>query len=349
LHPYLVGSQAVRVYRQPWGTFQRVSRLVVLVLLAALAASCGGSSGSTTQPATAPATKAPQATAKCGDSGTSLRDLIGVSGDQITTADVLVPGGRDFAAGAATRMGLGLLAKDGNPIAADNGRIAVYLAPDATSPAIGPFEAPFEKIEAPEVKLGASSFHGVYAAEVKVPQAGSYFVAACFTVGGKPSWGGSGVQILDQAQTLPVGADAPASDTPTIASTKGNLKALTTAPTPDPTLYRSSVAAALAAHAPFVVVFATPAFCESRLCGPVVDIVRAVKARMKDTEMRFIHVEIYRDNDPAKGQNRWVKQWHLPSEPWVFVVGRDGKIHAKFEGALGIDELEQAARAALPG
>ena len=81
--------------------------------------------------------------------------------------------------------------------------------------------------------------------------------------------------------------------------------------------------------------FATPKFCASRLCGPTVKIAEAVQKDMKDTPMRFIHVEIYRDNDPNSGPNPWVQQWALPSEPWVFVVGADGKIRSKFEGAVG--------------
>ena len=59
---------------------------------------------------------------------------------------------------------------------------------------------------------------------------------------------------------------------------------------------------------------------------------------------RFIHVEIYKDNNPAQGENRWVGEWHLPSEPWVFVVGRDGRIKARFEGSVSVAELERAAR-----
>ena len=58
----------------------------------------------------------------------------------------------------------------------------------------------------------------------------------------------------------------------------------------------------------------------------------AVQKDMKDTPMRFIHVEIYRDNDPNSGPNPWVQQWALPSEPWVFVVGADGKIKLQVRG-----------------
>ena len=59
--------------------------------------------------------------------------------------------------------------------------------------------------------------------------------------------------------------------------------------------------------------------------------------RFSRRDIRFIHVEIYKDNDPAKGFNRWVGQWHLPTEPWVFLVGRDGKIKSKFEGSVSVD------------
>jgi hypothetical protein len=90
------------------------------------------------------------------------------------------------------------------------------------------------------------------------------------------------------------------------------------------------------------VVFATPKFCESRTCGPVVDVVDAVRRRVPG--VGFIHVEIYEENNPALGVNRWVQEWKLPTEPWVFLVGRDGRIKAKFEGAVSEQELEAAVR-----
>ena len=50
------------------------------------------------------------------------------------------------------------------------------------------------------------------------------------------------------------------------------------------------------------------------------------------------------DNDPKLGTNRWVQEWNLPTEPWIFLVGADGLIKAKFEGAVSVDELERAVR-----
>ncbi|MBA2475623.1 MAG: hypothetical protein H0V40_06685 [Actinobacteria bacterium] len=119
---------------------------------------------------------------------------------------------------------------------------------------------------------------------------------------------------------------------------------MTTSTPPDRELLRHSVADTLAAHKPFVVAFATPKFCASRACGPTVDIVEAVRRSFARSGVRFIHVEIFEGNDPTRGVNRWVREWRLPTEPWVFVVGGDGRIAAKFEGSVSVRELSRAVR-----
>jgi hypothetical protein len=122
---------------------------------------------------------------------------------------------------------------------------------------------------------------------------------------------------------------------------------ITTAEPPDTALLRHSVADSLGRHDPFVVVFATPKFCQSRTCGPTVDVVDRVRRNLRGGGVRFIHIEIYKDNDPQKGVNQWVKAWHLPTEPWTFVVDRKGLIRARFEGSVGVRELEAAVRQSL--
>jgi hypothetical protein len=119
---------------------------------------------------------------------------------------------------------------------------------------------------------------------------------------------------------------------------------LTTARPPDTELLRYSVGESLRDHVPFVVTFATPLYCQSRVCGPVVDVVDKVRRRLDGSGVRFIHVEIYEGNDPANGFNRWVREWNLPSEPYTFLVGADGVIRARFEGLVTVDELERAVR-----
>ena len=79
------------------------------------------------------------------------------------------------------------------------------------------------------------------------------------------------------------------------------------------------------------------------------DVVSTVRRKHADSGVRFIHVEIYKDNDPAKGVNQWVTQWNLPSEPWVFVVGPDGKIRDRFEGTVSVRELDASVRKDLLG
>ena len=93
--------------------------------------------------------------------------------------------------------------------------------------------------------------------------------------------------------------------------------------------------------------FATPKFCASRTCGPVVDVVEEVARRLDGENVRFIHVEVYEDNDPAKGFNPWLQEWKLPTEPWTFLVGADGRIAARFEGTVSVNELEAAVREKL--
>jgi hypothetical protein len=157
-----------------------------------------------------------------------------------------------------------------------------------------------------------------------------------------------GVGVFDVRANLSspaVGAKAPASKTPTLAD--GPAAALTTERPPDRGLLRYSVAGSLAAHKPFVVTFATPKYCTSRVCGPVVDVVDAVRRTLASSGVRFIHVEVYSDNDPTKGYNVWMRQWGLQTEPWTFLVGRDGRIRAEFEGSVSESELLSAVKSEL--
>ncbi len=79
----------------------------------------------------------------------------------------------------------------------------------------------------------------------------------------------------------------------------------------------------------------------------MVDVVGAVRKRFADTEIRFIHVEIFEDNDPTKGTNRWVNEWKLPSEPFAFLVGADGLVKERFEGTFSVRELTAAVEREL--
>ncbi len=185
---------------------------------------------------------------------------------------------------------------------------------------------------------------GIYVAKVVTPTAGRYWFMA-EPVGGTKIQALGNMVVRKTSMAPSVGDHAIPSRTPTLASTGGDLEALTTARHPDRALYEVSVAQALAAHEPFVLAFATPQYCQSRTCGPVVDVVSAVRKQAGSKGVRFIHVEIYKDNDPAKGVNRWVSQWRLPTEPFTFVVDGTGVIRTKLEGAFSAAELQRAVAA----
>jgi hypothetical protein len=85
-------------------------------------------------------------------------------------------------------------------------------------------------------------------------------------------------------------------------------------------------------------VFAAPKLCTTRMCGPVVDVVRKLFPVYHDRVV-FIHQEIWQDI-AAQMPFPAVMEWRLPSEPWIFLVDGKGIIRAKFEGLTTVRELE---------
>jgi hypothetical protein len=113
---------------------------------------------------------------------------------------------------------------------------------------------------------------------------------------------------------------------------------------PPDDMHAVSIADAVAQHRPTLIVFATPAFCTSATCGPQVQAIQALEPAYRD-RLTFIHVEVYTDIKPDPNQRRLsptMNEWHLQTEPWVFLVNHAGRIAAVFEGAAATDELKQA-------
>jgi hypothetical protein len=126
----------------------------------------------------------------------------------------------------------------------------------------------------------------------------------------------------------------------TPADVGGDLSKLTTRIPPAPALLETDFFDVLGKK-PVVLLFATPALCQSRTCGPVVDIAEQVRAQ-NGRGVTFIQQEIYQDNDPGKPVRSQVSSWRLPTEPWAFLVDRRGKIAARFEGVFSVGELARA-------
>ena len=97
---------------------------------------------------------------------------------------------------------------------------------------------------------------------------------------------------------------------------------------------------------PAILLFATPQLCQSRVCGPVVDIAEQLKKTYGD-RMAFIHQEVYKDNKVEKGLRQPLKTFNLQTEPWLFAVNKDGEITARLEGSFGFDAMQAAIKSAL--
>jgi hypothetical protein len=249
----------------------------------------------------------------------------------------LISGTSDYSPGVV-RMSFLVVRRDARVVEAPHA--LVYVARSRTAPPFERTSATLERVGVPGRYSGSAA--SVYVAHLRISRPGRYWVVAAPAGRRVRALGTLDVRASSASPAL--GSKAFPSRTPTIASTDGDLALLTTRVPPDRELLRYSIAGSLAAHKPFVVVFATPKFCTSRTCGPTVDVVDAVRRRFRRTDIRFIHVEVYRRNDPTLGLNRFMREWHLPSEPWIFLVGADGRIEAKFEGPVSVRELAAAAR-----
>jgi hypothetical protein len=188
---------------------------------------------------------------------------------------------------------------------------------------------------------------GLYVAHVDIPEAATY--QATIDAEGLATAGPAGFVAYDNPPLIEAGEQAPASETRTSAQFP-DLSVISSDPEPDPAMYESSVASAVTSGAPSVIVFATPAYCTSQACGPLLDQVKALRPDYPG--VGFVHVEIYENlQAPSPEELTAVpatEEWGLPSEPWVFVVDGDGIVTSAFEGAASDDELTAAVDAVSP-
>jgi hypothetical protein len=152
------------------------------------------------------------------------------------------------------------------------------------------------------------------------------------------------VMVSETSQTPALSSPAPRSRN-LVAADVRDLRQIDTSQKPDPRLHRVRIVDAIAQRKPQLIVFATPQFCTSRMCGPVVEIVRQLLPEY-NKQVAFAHQEIWQDF-ASKKVFPTVEEWRLVSEPWIFIVDSDGIIRAKFEGLVTGRELEAALQEVL--
>ena len=309
-----------------------VRSILLLIACAAVLVACGGSQKSASSAA-----------------GPTLASIVGTpDASTVVTSNLIVLGGTDFPTGKTIRIPFQVFQKDGKILKPDDGTAQLYLGATATSPALGPYLVKQLSLKDKGVTFDRADAEWIMAAaEVPLPAAGAWTAVVTMKVAGKTVAASNQFSVLPKETTPAVGAAAPTARTPTLKDVGGDGTKISTARPLDLTLLNDSIPDLLAAQRPFVVAFATPRFCTSRICGPIVDIVKNVQRDLQGTEMAFVHAEIFTDLNPSNGAAPWVLACALPTEPWVFVVNAQGVITAKFEGAVTQSELEAAARAAL--
>lgn len=160
-----------------------------------------------------------------------------------------------------------------------------------------------------------------------------------------------GFEVLADSPTLKPGQKAPALDTPTATEVNGDLSQLTSAQTPNPAFYELSLAETMATNKPTVLLFATPAFCQTRFCGPAYELTTELQTRYGDA-FNFVHVEVY-TGLPNPAANNWevapsMAEFGLTTEPWLYLIDTKGTIVYRVEGVFTTAEVERHLQA-LPG
>ncbi len=298
--------------------------IVLTLSLAALVAACGGSAAPASGDAASPAPS---------DAGTAASVIPVI----VSSRQVVGP----------NRFVFSFLDPETNLPAASPDRTAsiAFIAPGESQPGTAT-EATFV--------WAIEDQRGDYVANVEFPAAGDWKAVFITEAPDSPQQAiGVDFQVAETSPTIPIGGTAPASDTPTAVDVGGDLAQLSTDPTPDPSFYEVSVADALASKRPFVLVFATPAFCQSAQCGPTLDRIKAVAASAPD-DVAFINVEPYQLTftegrlQPALDANGQLQpvpsvvEWGILTEPWIFAVDGDGIVRGSFEGVVSEDELNAA-------
>ena len=198
---------------------------------------------------------------------------------------------------------------------------------------------------------------GVYVVNVDLPTSGLYGAEFKTAAPGAPTET-IRVQFDVQPSSLAIGVGdkAPASVTPTLAGVGGDVTKISTDSQPDKAFYETSVADAVKAGKPFLLIFATPKFCVSKQCGPTLDRIKPLAAAHPG--FTVINVEPYELKDvdgqlqpvtsgdpPQLVPTKAADDWKLLSEPWIFVVDRHGIVTASFEAVASDQELDAAITA----
>jgi hypothetical protein len=323
----------------------RRRKIAATALAGALLAGCGGGSddgdGLSDRPAPNPADFPPA-------KGKTLQQVLSASSGE---GPVVSPAARVLRQGE-NRFPFGVFSVAHEQIT--DAQVAIYAAPGAglEGPAIGPFTARIEDLttepafRAETTSADPDAAQAIYVTQLPLDRPGAWTFGALIKEG--DGYTGSLLPTPSEVGEFnppDVGDPAPKVHTPTADEVADISEIDTRVPPGD--MHDEDLADVLG-RKPVVLLFATPQLCQSRVCGPVVDVAEQVKREFGD-RVAFIHQEVYNENDLNKGVRPQMRAYRLPSEPWLFVIDRSGKVSTVIEGAFSVGELEDAVRSVAGG
>lgn len=186
----------------------------------------------------------------------------------------------------------------------------------------------------------ASDTTSFYLANTPFDAAGKWGVEITATPndGSAPSQVQVPFDVREQSQSPGLGTVPPASKNDTFA-TNSNTASLCSRDPACP-LHDKVIADVLGKGRPLVVQFSTPAFCQTRFCGPVLEVLLKHVPDYQD-RVDFIHIEVWQDFQLHQYRPA-VQEWNLPGEPYTFFMGKDGKVAGKLEAIFSEQELTGA-------
>ena len=328
----------------------RFALIFAAALAAALAAAgCGGSSSPSTPTTTVKPLQAAAKTATtefAKPSGKSLAELRQGMAEGLILApsvSVLEPG--------TNRYGFALFDSARKQVA--EAPVALYVSRTDGTGVRGPYVAHSESLavkpqfQSRTTASDPNAAKSVYVARVPFSKPGRYRVTAITQLDGRPVSSSSfSAQVQPHGtRGLPplVGDAAPKVDTPTLDDVAGDAAQISTRLPPATDLLQTNLADVYGKK-PVALLFATPALCQSRVCGPVVDVMEQARSELGSDKVAFITNEIYKENRVDQGLRPQPMAYRLPTEPWLFVLDRRGHVAQRIEGAFSVAELEAAVR-----
>lgn len=273
-----------------------------------------------------------------------------LAGKTVSSGPIPLLANSDLAVGT-NRLLLGLVDADGFPLGAPTWSLKVQafdITNDGCAPLAPAAELPFV--------WSINEVRGFFVGNLDFPSGAQEIGLSIVGIdaGGSPVAIRFTTRIASIGTALRPGASAPTIETPTTASSEHGVAGISTDPDPLPRLYKYSASDLIAAGTPFVIVFASPAFCVSQACGPTISVVK--KAAARHPGALIIHVEPYLmewngdrmiptlDASGRLQPNAVASAWRLPVEPWIYTVDTNGVIIHSFEGVIGDAELDAAIR-----